>query len=45
MVLSIEAYVGAEDGREGVKLEEQILVTPEGYELFSQALHEERLVP
>jgi Xaa-Pro dipeptidase len=45
MVLSIEAYVGAEDGGEGVKLEEQILVTAEGFELFSQAPYEERLVP
>ncbi len=45
MVLSIEAYVGAEGGHEGVKLEEQILVTADGFESFSQAPHEERLLP
>jgi Xaa-Pro dipeptidase len=45
MVLSIEAYVGPEDGLEGVKLEEQILIAAEGFGLFSQAPYDERLVP
>mgnify|MGYP000090530329 CR=1 FL=1 len=30
MPLSVEAYVGAVDGHEGVKLEEQVLITDNG---------------
>ena len=30
MTLSVEAYVGAVDGHEGVKLEEQVVVTDNG---------------
>ena len=30
MTLCVEAYVGAEGGRDGVKLEEQVLVTDQG---------------
>ena len=30
MTLCVEAYVGAVGGREGVKLEEQVLVTENG---------------
>jgi Xaa-Pro aminopeptidase len=30
MTLCVESYIGAEDGVEGVKLEEQILVTDSG---------------
>ena len=30
MTLCVESYIGSEDGREGVKLEEQVLVTAEG---------------
>lgn len=37
MVFSIEAYVGAEGAREGIKLEEQVLVTDQGVELLSYA--------
>ena len=32
MVLCVEAYVGAVGGREGVKLEDQVLITDSGYE-------------
>ena len=35
MVLSVESYVGRKDGGEGVKLEEQGVVTDDGYELLS----------
>ena len=36
MVLCVESYVGAQDGTEGVKLEEQVLVAPHGYERLSR---------
>ncbi len=32
MVMTVEAYVGARSGGEGVKLEDQLLITEEGYE-------------
>jgi Xaa-Pro aminopeptidase len=32
MTLCVEAYVGAVGGREGVKLEDQVLITEEGVE-------------
>ncbi|MGO1117599.1 dimethylsulfonioproprionate lyase DddP [Rhodovibrionaceae bacterium A322] len=32
MVLCVEAYVGAVGGREGVKLEDQVLITEQGFE-------------
>jgi Xaa-Pro aminopeptidase len=35
MTLCVESYVGPDDGREGVKLEEQILLTEDGIELLS----------
>ena len=35
MTLCIEAYIGAKGGAEGIKLEEQILVTPTGAECLS----------
>jgi Xaa-Pro aminopeptidase len=35
MVLAVESYVGRKDGGEGVKLEEQLLVTDDGTELLS----------
>jgi Xaa-Pro dipeptidase len=43
MVLSVEAYVGVEGDDEGVKLEEQVLVTSEGVEVLSHAPHDEHL--
>jgi len=44
MVLCVESYVGVPGGREGVKLEQQILVTAEGPELLSDLAFEERLL-
>ncbi len=35
MVLSVEAYVGSRDGGEGVKLEEQVVITETGSELLA----------
>jgi Xaa-Pro aminopeptidase len=35
MTICLESYVGAEGGAEGVKLEEQVLVTADGCELLS----------
>ena len=32
MTLCVESFIGSEGGREGVKLEEQILVTENGVE-------------
>ena len=44
MVYCIESYVGALDGGEGVKLEEQILVTDTGFELLSDMGFDEDLL-
>jgi Xaa-Pro dipeptidase len=44
MVLSVEAYVGAVGGRDGVKLEEQIIVTDGEPELISFAPYDDRLL-
>tara|TARA_B100001146_G_C15962966_1_gene340634 strand:+ start:520 stop:630 length:111 start_codon:yes stop_codon:yes gene_type:complete len=35
MAICVESYIGAESGAEGVKLEEQVLVTGTGTELLS----------
>lgn len=35
MTLCVESYIGAEGGREGVKLEEQVLITEDGCEKLS----------
>ena len=35
MVLSVEAFVGSRAGGEGVKLEEQVVITEDGYELLA----------
>ena len=35
MVMSVEAYVGSRDGGEGVKLEEQLVITETGAELLA----------
>lgn len=43
MVLCVESYIGRLDGREGVKLEEQILITGTGSEMLSRYPWEERL--
>ncbi|HUF56932.1 MAG TPA: Xaa-Pro peptidase family protein, partial [Thermohalobaculum sp.] len=44
MVLCVESYIGEEGGAEGVKLEQQILVTETGTELLSRFPFEEALL-
>lgn len=44
MTICIESYIGADGGREGVKLEQQVLVTDDGYELLSTYPYEETLL-
>ena len=44
MTLCVESYIGLENGLEGVKLEEQLLVTENGVELLSQYPYEENLL-
>lgn len=44
MVLCIESYMGAVGERDGVKLEQQVVVTDKGYELLTTSGFEEDLV-
>lgn len=44
MVLCVEAYVGKENGTEGVKLENQVLVTETGFENLSPYHYDEQLM-
>ena len=44
MVICVESYVGAKGGREGVKLEQQVLVTDDGYDMLSTYPLEEELL-
>lgn len=44
MTLCVESYIGAEDGREGVKLEQQVLVNETGIELLSLFPFEDALL-
>ena len=44
MVLAIESYMGPIGESNGVKLEEQILVTKEGHEILSSYPFEESLL-
>lgn len=44
MTLCVESYIGAEGGEEGVKLEQQVLITEDGYEALSQFPFEEALL-
>lgn len=44
MTLCCESYVAAEDGIEGVKLEQQVLVTESGFELLSTFPFDEALL-
>ena len=44
MVVCIESFVGAVGERDGVKLEQQVLVTKGGYELLSTCPLEEALL-
>jgi len=41
MVVSVESYIGEKNGGEGVKLEEEILITESGTELISRFPYEE----
>ena len=43
MVMSVEVYVSTADADEGVKLEEEILITSRGYETLSSAPYDDRL--
>ena len=45
MTICVESYMGAEGGREGVKLEQQVLITDKGSLLLSTFPFEEALVP
>ena len=44
MTLCVESYIGARGGREGVKLEQQVLVTETGVEVLSRFPFEEALL-
>ena len=43
MALCVEAYIGAVGGREGVKLEDQVLITETGYENLTRLAFDDRL--
>ena len=44
MTLCVEAYCGEEGGKEGVKLEEQVVVTDKGCVPLSQYRYEDDLL-
>jgi Xaa-Pro dipeptidase len=44
MVVCIESYMGPEGERDGVKLEQQVLITESGYELLTTFPYEESLL-
>jgi len=44
MTICVESYIGAEGGTEGVKLEQQVLITESGVELLSQFPFEDDLL-
>jgi Xaa-Pro aminopeptidase len=44
MVVCIESYMGPRGERDGVKLEQQVLITAEGYELLTDYPYEESLL-
>ena len=44
MTICVESYIGADGGREGVKLEQQVLLTETGIELLSQFPFEDALL-
>ena len=44
MILSVESYIGTENGHEGVKLEEMVLITETGVERLSTYPFEEQLL-
>ena len=44
MVLCVEAYIGAVGARDGIKLEDQVLITETGYENLTRCPFDERLM-
>ncbi|MEO1292787.1 MAG: dimethylsulfonioproprionate lyase DddP [Pseudomonadota bacterium] len=44
MMLCVEAYIGAVGGKEGIKLEEQVLITEDGYENLTTYPYDRRLL-
>jgi Xaa-Pro aminopeptidase len=44
MTICVESYLGEVDGREGIKLEQQVLITPEGHEVLSRFPLEPKLL-
>ena len=44
MVMSVESYVGEVGGPEGVKLEQQIMITEDGHKLLCKFPFEEELL-
>ena len=44
MTICVESYIGAENGTEGVKLEQQLLITETGTELLSTFPFEDMLM-
>ncbi|GBQ26205.1 aminopeptidase P family protein [Gluconacetobacter azotocaptans] len=44
MVVSVESYIGEKGGREGVKLEDEVLITETGTELLSRFPYEDALL-
>jgi Xaa-Pro aminopeptidase len=44
MVVSVESYIAEVGGGEGVKLEEEVLITADGVELISKYPFDERLL-
>ena len=44
MTLCVESYIGAEGGTEGVKLEQQVVITPQGTQLISTFPFEDDLI-
>lgn len=44
MCLCVEAYIGEVGGKEGVKLEEQVVITEDGYEQLTHYPHDARLL-
>ena len=44
MTICVESYIGEEGGPEGVKLEQQVLITETGIELLSRFPFEEAML-
>ena len=44
MTICVEVYCGEKGGREGVKLEDQVLITENGFENLTRYPFEERLL-